>query len=1245
MRRHAGRMALLCCALIPSHASAQTGFSQSEAEALRLEQRGDFRAASKIYLEFLANPAADERGAAVAEYHALMALRFARLTGDWREFRESLSAARTSAAAAQHPTLADRLAAYELQANLAQGRHDDITISTRALGFLQDWWIIGPFDNERGVGFRREYGPQTELDLDASYDGKKRPVGWRRIPVPDAPGGVVDLNAMVRPNDQVLCYAATTLWADEDCEVVLRLGSDESFAVILNGDVVAARDVRRSFAHDQDAIPLGLRAGPNLLMLKICDQEGAFAFAARLSANDGLPPNGITCRADRDAMQRAASTMPAAQPTELPYLGALTLFARSVDETSDPTDAFRLAALLTVIQPDDPSARRDVDLARRATEGMPNEPAARFLFAQTRIRSGASAAEKDDNARRHEYLRILDRVSGHGQALVALARMDLDGIGAQERAESRLRSALAGNSEYVTARLLLARALRELGLEELADREVERANAPSAGLPFPEARRELAGVLERRGDLAGAIAQLEMVLPLRFHHGLVGRLADLYLRAGRRDNAVDLLEQAIRVAPYTVQPYTRLAQLLEAEGDIDAAMEVHQRWLAIAPEDDEVIVHVARLHGLENRSELEREWLRTAVELNPNLKPEQRLLDFLEDEESPFYAAFELEGDAILSADAGPPEDSEALNDPYYHLLDQRVIRAYRNGTRSEYRHRITHVLNEEGARRMATRRVEHYRGEQRARLLDVRVVKKDGQEIRPRIYGWAVRLPPLEPGDVVETRSRVDDVRPSFFGDYFGIEHRFAGGDGAPCRRSVLVVSLDPGREYHTQLVNGAPSPSSETGPDGETIHRFEMTDLPRRKVEVRKPKGFESEPLVRISTYRNWDHFSSWWWNLIRKQTEPSEAIRAKVEELTSGLATEQEKIAAIYDFVTTEIRYTAWEFGVHGYKPYTTPVIFERRHGDCKDKSLLLNSMLAEIGVEAYPTLIRLDPRRSRDDLSLPLIRHFNHCISYLPPTDERPEMYLDGTATYHPTDTLPAGDQGARVLVVRGPTGEVREITWDDPAANRRAVTATITLDEQGDAEVSMVERPTGNQAVPVRATFGNEPAKRREKLERNLAPHFGSIEVREVACSDLLDMAVPAELRVDFTAQQFAQRRGRELVVRSTLEPTPLTQLARNPDRTHPLLLGAPNSQTYSLVYRLPPGYAPVELPPPTELEEAFGSFRLDCSFDGSELRIQRMLSTSTNRIEPSDYPRFREFCAAVDRADRRVIVLGKEGGN
>ena len=38
-------------------------------------------------------------------------------------------------------------------------------LATR-LGLLDEFWLVGPFDNERGAGFRRSLPPEQQFDLD-----------------------------------------------------------------------------------------------------------------------------------------------------------------------------------------------------------------------------------------------------------------------------------------------------------------------------------------------------------------------------------------------------------------------------------------------------------------------------------------------------------------------------------------------------------------------------------------------------------------------------------------------------------------------------------------------------------------------------------------------------------------------------------------------------------------------------------------------------------------------------------------------------------------------------------------------------------------------------------------------------------------------------------------------------------------------------------------------------------------------
>jgi hypothetical protein len=169
------------------------------------------------------------------------------------------------------------------------------------------------------------------------------------------------------------------------------------------------------------------------------------------------------------------------------------------------------------------------------------------------------------------------------------------------------------------------------------------------------------------------------------------------------------------------------------------------------------------------------------------------------------------------------------------------------------------------------------------------------------------------------------------------------------------------------------------------------------------------------------------------VREQLVVDAKIKAAVQEVLRGLpkgADERAKVRALYKHVITSTRYVGLEFGIHGFKPYRTTDVYDRRFGDCKDKASLLKVMLAEAGIASHLVLVR-----TRDQGTVTAtpasLSAFNHAITYVPSLD----LYLDGTAEFSGPEELPSLDQGATVLIVKDGAGaELRTIPLSKSADN-------------------------------------------------------------------------------------------------------------------------------------------------------------------------------------------------------------------
>lgn len=1223
-----------------------------EREALRLHAAGDYRTAATTLLQQAGEVAAAADGTAddCARVEAWAALAAEWIEGEGHDAgMQALAALQQSPLARKNPRLADRLAVAELHARTGHPTLHGSRLPQQ-LGLLRTFWLIGPFANERGAGYREQLPPERSFDLAAELPGKRRTVRWRQLPELAA-AGVVSLDTLVHPSEQTLAYLATALVATADTDAVLEFGSTGSVRVFCNGAEVFARDVERPLAYDQDAAVLPLQKGPNLLLLKVCNQEGApFAFTGRVRSLS--PTASVTAAGARDDLLAAASTKPVERAADA-KVPALDLGARShwPIGTTRGADALRLACVWMLRNADGDRDRRDQAAASAAVRELPDVPMAHLVLARTLQRHGRSAADQDDNDRRRALEQALQLDPQHVVAHVQLGELLLASSRMWPAAQQHADLALQVAKDHPGALLLRARALSAGRSNRLADLELRAAALrPSAGA----AVRAAATRRLRDDDPRAATALWRSLAAHSDDPDVVAGTAAQEARTGDYDGALQRLRQALQQDPLAVGVRRQLVRLLRARDQHRQALAVIEPWLLIAPDDVDALAEAAacwrQLADQEpDAQERQLALLRQLLEIEPNRRDEERYVEYLAaalrpgDDGAAFQKPFQVDAAALVGKDPGPPEDARTANDPLHWLLRQTVVRANGNGTTNTYHHWIVRVLTPDGASMLTTFQVPAYQGEQRARMLACTVFRRDGTVQRPPLQGASVRLPDLQPGDTVSLEGRVDDLAPTFFGDYFGLVHTFGSPEGSPVRSEELVVLAAKGRDYRLQELHGAPTAEATVLADGTQQWRWQMRELPRDKPEPRRPQKREFEPLVRITTYRDWDHFAAWWWNLIKPQLEVTPAMQQTVAKLCQGLDDTEAKVRAIYHFVTTDVRYEAWEFGVHGYKPYSTAIIHERRHGDCKDKALLLCALLGEIGVPCHPVLIFADPLRTTDDLTLPMVQHFNHCIAWLPPHHGQPGRFLDGTAVWHPTDTLPDMDQGAQVLIVDQGKAELKFVPVTTPAQNALHSEHTLTLRPDGGASLTTREAPRGNRAVELRMMLATEPARRAEVVERMLVQRFGKLALGKVDAEAPASPEAPVMLAASADLAEIGQRTATAWQLPSAWTDDELLALAADDQRTRPLLLGVPSGDSQRVRYLLPRGWRAGELPAPVELQTPFATFTMRWSQQGSEVVVDRQLQLLVPRLAPGDHAAFRDFASAVRAADAKLVLLQPEG--
>ncbi len=132
-----------------------------------------------------------------------------------------------------------------------------------------------------------------------------------------------------------------------------------------------------------------------------------------------------------------------------------------------------------------------------------------------------------------------------------------------------------------------------------------------------------------------------------------------------------------------------------------------------------------------------------------------------------------------------------------------------------------------------------------------------------------------------------------------------------------------------------------------------------------------------IFITEYNSWKEVANWGLTVFDVKNALSKALRHKINEIQEKNKTEGEKINATLNFVQDEIRYLGIESGIGSYKPFPPKKVFNQRFGDCKDKSLLLVTMLKEMNIESYPMLVNTYLKQSIKQVT-PSPIFFDHCV---------------------------------------------------------------------------------------------------------------------------------------------------------------------------------------------------------------------------------------------------------------------------
>ena len=604
-----------------------------------------------------------------------------------------------------------------------------------------------------------------------------------------------------------------------------------------------------------------------------------------------------------------------------------------------------------------------------------------------------------------------------------------------------------------------------------------------------------------------------------------------------------------------------------------------------------------------------------------------------------------------------------------------------------------------------------------------------------PNEKKFTLALPGLQVGDAIELKMRRTARRPrceGVYSDYLTFENdhpilfqgaRITGPASMPLR-SRAFRDAGPVKLFHGAHTN-------ETA--GTVTEVWTAENVPRYFAEPDMPPAYDCTARLLLSTAPDWESLSRWYARLCAPHlAATNEAMALKVAELVASAtgsatggqgenaaeggferaqgapgtpaepalnggeaalrtraddlppATRAAVVRALFDFVSREVRYMGAmaESEAPGYEPHDVSLTFDNRYGVCRDKAALLVAMLRMAGIDAWPVLINVGPRK---DPQVPQ-PYFNHAIVAADSGDpDDPYVLMDPTSETT-RSLLPEYLCEMSYLVAREDGETIRETPPLPVEENMLRAHVVFTLNGDASADVTTTLSFLGVNDAAYRGYFASIPRDDiRAFFERLLRGVPGAVLTcweLHPAPEDLRKSSEPLVATVEYAIAEAA--RGAEGGRTAFLD---LPDLAGSlaiasrvvgdlglEKRRFPLVTDYPCGFEETVELRTPNGVNVVQRPPIAFPADTHAEFAKAAEFDShaesaenaessiehcalsiehspsvlfqdipTESGRHRSLKLFRSRYSPEEYRSLREAREAQERADRAPILLEGEG--
>jgi len=262
-----------------------------------------------------------------------------------------------------------------------------------------------------------------------------------------------------------------------------------------------------------------------------------------------------------------------------------------------------------------------------------------------------------------------------------------------------------------------------------------------------------------------------------------------------------------------------------------------------------------------------------------------------------------------------------------------------------------------------------------RLTLKDITVAQSEDTEESLMLTGKATastQIKGLQVDDIVDFSYTIKGQNPIFEGKTFFRQNL---GWSSPIEKLFVKAVSDKSLQIKTTAY---PQKLKTEKQGGRYHYSLSVDNVATKKSLDGIPNRILYFPYIQGSEFDSWEEVVEWALPHYQDKFQLNSSLLSIADGWKQTFPDDLEsQVTAAIQYVQDDIRYFGIELGVNSHKPHHPNTVFDRKYGDCKDKTVMLVALLKELGVTAYPALVSTDLNSGFEQM-LPSPGVFDHVI---------------------------------------------------------------------------------------------------------------------------------------------------------------------------------------------------------------------------------------------------------------------------